>query len=388
MAVRAHGITAGLLLACFAVATAAAAQVPNTGGTGAQPQTAVTPPPSNTPAQAAAPQPEPLPAEHQPLLNVQLSPQKGVQTGDVVHLQITADTAAGDELALPEQSLGAFEVRAKRSKVENTSGGKQRFVFELDLLAVEPGERELPPVELRVVTGTGLVGKVSTQPLKLRVAALLGNQPNAKLKPPTKPVSVMQDDYTLLYVLGAIVAAGAIALITLFVSRWWKRREKKLPPPPPPRPPWEVALERLAQLEGEKLAALQNHTAAEFVDRVSDTLREYLGARFAGGSLVCDGLETTSDEMIGMLRERGVQSDLLREITDFLFHCDLIKFAKVAANDDEVDELLVKARQVVHVSTPAPAPVATNGTAQSPSDGSQVNQNAAAGSSAAGKGLG
>jgi hypothetical protein len=338
----------------------------------------------------ASPKPEPLPAEHRPLLNVQLSPQKGVQTGDVVHLRITADTAAGDELAVPEQNLGAFEVRAKRSKVEKTSTGKRRFVFELDLLAVEPGERELPPVELRVVTGGGLVGSVSTQPLKVRVGALLGNQPNAKPKPPTKPVSVMQDDYTLLYVLGGLVGAGAIALITLLASRWWRRREKKLPPPPAPRPPWEVALERLAQLEGEKLAALQNHAAAEFVDRVSDTLREYLGGRFAGGSLLCDGLETTSDEMIGMLREHGVQVDLLREITYFLFHCDLIKFAKVVADQAEVDELLAKARRVVQVSIPAPAPAADSGsgTAPSPYGGSHVNQNPAAGASTANKGPG
>lgn len=384
MALGANVVRTSLLLAALAVANAAAGQTPKTGGAGAQPPTAA----ANTPAEPTAPKPEPLPAEHQPLLRVELDPQKGVQTGDVVRLRITADTAAGDELALPEQNLGAFEVRAKRSKVENTSAGKQRFVFELDLLAVEPGDRELPPVQLRVVTGNGLVGSVSTQPLKLRVDALLGNQPNAKLKPPTKPVSVMQDDYTLLYVPGGLVGAGAIALITLWVSRWWRRREKKLPPPPPPRPPWEVALERLAQLEGEKLAALQNHAATEFVDRVSDTLREYLGGRFAGGSLVCDGLETTSDEMIGMLRKHGVQVDLLRDISDFLFHCDLIKFAKVVASEDEVDELLVKARRVVQLSMPAPVPVTDSGSAQRPRDQSNTHPHAAGGSSAVGKGLG
>src|SRR6202008_2804327 len=103
----------------------------------------------------------------------------------------------------------------KNARVEPAKDGRQRFVFELELLAFEPVKGTLPAVELRVVTKAGVVGAGKTRELPVEVKSLIENEPNAQLKPESAPVPVMQDDFTLLYIAGALLAAGLVALPTL-----------------------------------------------------------------------------------------------------------------------------------------------------------------------------
>jgi hypothetical protein len=264
-----------------------------------------------------------------------------------VKLVIRADAMVGDDVAVPEQSFAPFEITGKRLRVEPERAGRQTFVFELDLLAVDSGEQQIPAVELRVVTKDGFVGTTRTAALSLKVGSLLANEPNAQLKPATKPVVVMQDDYTLLYVLGAIASAALIALLTWLVARYMQRRVRPAAPPPPPRPPWEVAVEKLADLRRRKQRMVEQGMASQFVDEVSDVAREYLGARFG-----FDGLESTTDEALSLLRSRDCNVGLWQEVAAYLRRCDLIKFASVDPDPDEADLVFKKAQDIVQFSTP------------------------------------
>jgi hypothetical protein len=332
------------LLALCCVARVAIAAPPS----GAPSPSKATPAaPADAGEKSADVQPAPLPAEHQPRLSLELEPKSGVVTGDVVRLTLRADAVQGDDVTVPEQSFAPFEVKQKRARVEPAKDGRQQFVFEIELLAIEPGKHEQKPIELRVVTKDGFVGGIQTGPFAINVGSLVANEPNAQLKPPTKPVVVMQDDYTILYVLGALGAAALIALLSWLGSRYWQRRERPLPPPPPPRPPWEIAIEKLGELRRGKQRMIDEGKAAHFVDAVSDVVREYLGAHFG-----FDGLETTTDEMLGLLRKHQANSGLLQEIGAYLRRCDLVKFAKVDPDQDEADLVLAKAQDIVQFSMP------------------------------------
>ena len=300
------------------------------------------------PAAGADPsaEPPPLPAEHVPKVSARLSPQK-IVVGDLLKLVITADALEGDDVTVPEQSFAPLEVHARRARIEPAKDGRQRFVFELDLVAFEAGRHELDGVELRIVTKSGLVGSTHTPQFAFEVGSLLANEPNAALKPPTQPVVVMQDDYTLLYVLGGLLAAGLIALVTFWLARYLQRRVKPAPPPPPPRPPWEVASAKLAELRRRKPRMVEEGKAAQFVDEVSDVVREYLGGRFG-----FDGLETTTDEMLELLRARRCNPGLWQEVGAYLRRCDLVKFAKVEPDLDEADLVFAKAQDIVQFSMP------------------------------------
>ena len=319
-------------------------------------------PPDAGPAIEAA-EAEELPAEDRPELGMTLRPTRGLVTGDLLHVTIQAVAAEGDDVTVPDQSLAPFEVHRRRARVESLSDGRSRFVFDLDLLVLEPGELRLPEIRLRVVTEDGRIGTVQTSGRNIHVGSALGNEPNAQPKPPTPPRPVFEKDYTLLWILGAIAALALTAALTLLIARWWRRREKPLPPPPPPRPPWEIAIEKLDALRRTQPQAHAEGTVVAWIDGVSDALREYLGLRYA-----FDGLESTTDEIVVHLRRATLPQGVFDESLAVLRDCDLVKFAKFVPDADETNRILEGAYRIVrstmYQSVAAPPPVRT-----SPADG-------------------
>jgi hypothetical protein len=299
---------------------------------------------------SAAPAQAQLPAELAPQLSLTLTPSDGLTVGDVLKLKLEALVKNGVDVAVPEQSLAPFEAVDRRMHTEPL-GEQQKFVFELDLLALEPGDLKLPALRVRVVGPKGELGETQTAQRTLHVKSLIANEPNAAPKPATKPVAVVQDDYTLAWVLGALGAAALVALITLLVSRYLSRRPKLEPPPPPPRPPWELALEKLDQLARRKEALLSAERGEEFIEGVSSALREYLGRRYG-----FDGLESTSDEIMKTLENLRPHKLSLSGVSLLLEQCDLVKFAQAKPDAEQCEDLMNGAVGLVRATTPAVQP--------------------------------
>jgi hypothetical protein len=309
--------------------------------------------PAPAPTQAAPAQPKAaLPKELAPELKVGLTPTQNLAVGDVVTLKLEAVVPVGVDVAVPEQSLAPFEMLDRRARQE-PAGDKQRFVFEIDLLALDAGSLTVPALRIRVVGPKGELGEVSTSAQTGQVKSLIGNEPNAEPKAPSEPVVVIQDDYTLAWVLGGVAAIALIALITLLVSRWLARRPKALPPAPPPRPAWELALEKLEQLKRRQESLLAAERGEEFVEGVSSALREYLGRRYG-----FDGLESTTDEILRTLEKQRPHKLSLSGVSLLLEQCDLVKFAQAKPDATQCDDLWNGASGLVRATTPAPAPVA------------------------------
>jgi hypothetical protein len=164
----------------------------------------------------------------------------------------------------------------------------------------------------------------------------------------------MQDDYTLAWIGGAVLFAALVALATLLISRWLKRRPKQLPPPPPPRPAWELALAKLNALAQNKATLLAESRGEEYVDGVSDALREYLGRRYG-----FDGLESTTDELVRTLERIRPHKLSLSSVSLLLEQCDLVKFARAAPDVEICDEVWNAAVELVRSTTPSePVPLA------------------------------
>ncbi len=98
-------------------------------------------------------------------------------------------------MTIAEQSFAPFEVYKKHARVEPPQNGKQRFVFDLELLALEPATNRSPAIELRVVTKDNFVGtRQDRRACRTRCTSLVANEPNAQPKLETKPVVVLQDN--------------------------------------------------------------------------------------------------------------------------------------------------------------------------------------------------
>jgi hypothetical protein len=287
-----------------------------------------------------------LPSALLPKVVSALAPSS-IAVGDVATLTITVDAPASVQVSLPEQSFGTLELADRRMRSE-PNGERLRTIYELDLLAFEAGALEVPELTLRFVGPNGELDEARSERHRLHVKSLLANEPNAEPKPPTKPVTVIQEDYTLAWVALALAAIALIAFITLFVSRKLKSREKALPPPPPPRPPWEIAFAKLHALARDKEQMLSEQRGEEFIDGVSDALREYLGKRYG-----FDGLERTTGELVSTLERLRPEKLSLSGVSLLLEQCDLVKFARATPEPEQCDDLFNGALGLVRATVPS-----------------------------------
>ena len=87
----------------------------------------------------------------------------------------------------------------------------------------------------------------------------------------------------------------------------------------------------------------------EFVDGVSDALREYLGRRYG-----FDGLESTTDEVLRTLERIRPHKLSLSGVSLLLEQCDLVKFARFKPDLAQCDDLWNGAVGLIRSTTPAP----------------------------------
>lgn len=289
-----------------------------------------------------------FPEELRPEITYRIEPESGIMTGDLVHaILVVRLRSENDDVAIPRQAFGDLELHDQRHTDRRVDGGRE-FTFELDFLALEPGEHEIAPITLRVVTESGVIGTVRTEARTISVGALTANEPDAQPRPATAPVVVMEDDYTLAWVLGILAAMLLSAVAGWLLSRWWRARPKAAPPPPPPRPPAEVALEKLRELRKKMRKAVELGKEGEIVDGASDALREYLGARYD-----FNGLESTTDEVVGRLRSARLGPISLNEIIALLGDADLVKFAKAPPDEAQCERMLEGAERIVKGTVPS-----------------------------------
>ena len=176
--------------------------------------------------------------------------------------------------------------------------------------------------------------------------------PEAKPKPNPGPEHQREVWTALANAVRYGAVALALGLIFALGFRLWRRRPKVLPPPPPPRPPWEVALDRLARLE-------KNVDAARFdayVDEVNDIVRRYLGDRYG-----FEGLESTTDEILAVAKARELTRETQDDLREFLGTADLVKFARAAVTKDDCQRALADGLRIVRTTIPprpAPEPAA------------------------------
>ncbi len=287
-----------------------------------------------------------LPASADPAVELEVPLETTLGDPIPVILQVTTD-ASGDA-AVPEQSIAPFEMLAKKVTVEpSADGATKTFTFELTLQCFEVGAHQLGPLRIRLSNVAGELEYLDSDARTVEVHSVLANEPNAELKPPTSPVVVEQDDYTLLIVLGALLAVLLGVLLTWLFMRWWQKRDRPEPEPPPPPPPWELALAELRSLQGRRATEIEGGRTEQWVDEVSDSIRNYLGLRFG-----FHGLESTTDEIATELSLAKALAIQPNEAIVFLGQCDLVKFARASLADEASEDLIAEAFALVDRTRP------------------------------------
>jgi hypothetical protein len=211
-----------------------------------------------------------------------------------------------------------------------------------------PAVLVLPSLPLALARASGEIITLCTNPHELQVDDPTANTPHATPRdnpPARRQLEVWTAAKNV--VLGALIALPAGALLAFLIMRWL-RRERPKPPPPPPRPPWEVALEALAEIQRKNL--VDQGQATEHFAEVSFAVRRYLGDLYG-----FDGLESTTGEALVALARAGGRPDAMprpapdtfEQIERFLRRADLVKFANLSPTVAECGAALETGEQIV-----------------------------------------
>jgi hypothetical protein len=275
------------------------------------------------------------------------------------HLQLGSDSERALEragFALPDPDGGAgpsLKVAAKGESATTTV----RIPFVA--LPQKAGRQvlTLPPVPIAIARASGDVITLCTKPHRIVIEDPTSNTPHAQPRKNPRP----RPQRELWETAKRVTYASLIALVVGAFVAWligkWLKREKPVPPPPPPRPPWEVALEELFDIRHAQLVHEQRFR--EHFERVSYTVRKYLGHRYG-----FDGLESTTHEVLAVLKRVVPPVPVLGEIQGFLREADLVKFARLTPTAEECEALLADGERIVRNTIPplyvpggaAPAP--------------------------------
>ncbi|MBW2529344.1 MAG: hypothetical protein JRI23_34525 [Deltaproteobacteria bacterium] len=208
----------------------------------------------------------------------------------------------------------------------------------------------LPPIPIAVARASGQVMTLCTEAQTITVEDPIANEaePEVRGNPPPRPQREPWPLAKQLFFggLGAIVLG---ILIAWLITRWLRR-----PKPAKPKPrvlPWIWAMKELETIRRSSLITEGRND--EYFDRVSDCVRKYLGDRYG-----FDGLESTTDEILQMLRRIRPEPPEKERIDEYLLESAFIKFADIRATIEDCKGAMERAERIVTVTTPRTRPAA------------------------------
>ena len=119
--------------------------------------------------------------------------------------------------------------------------------------------------------------------------------------------------------------AGLIALAVWLIIKYGKKRNAEAARKDPAH---IVALRKLDKYRGNKMWAPEKQKA--FYSGITDTLREYIDARYNIGAM-----EMTTAEIVKDLKKTDVSDELQEGLKELFERADFVKFAKFTASDEE-----------------------------------------------------
>jgi hypothetical protein len=283
-------------------------------------------------------------------VQVALVPDRSeLAVGDPVQLALEVTHPAGYQVIVPqlEQTWGELEVWSQ-SGVTTTANddGTETTRQTIGVTLFNLGEFETPPLPLMISDGAGQVFEEVAPSVSLAVVPTLAEEDN-ELRD-IKPQAGLNVPAAWPWIAGGLLLAAIAA-----VAGWWAYRRWQgkpfLAPVVDNRPPWQVAYDELARIEG--LGLLERRRFKEYYTLVTDCLRTYLESQFD-----LSVYERTTTELKAVLRRSDLAPEHARRFLDLFSESDLVKFAKFTPNMRSAYQLLSEAREVVTLTRPGEEP--------------------------------
>ena len=244
------------------------------------------------------------------------------------------DVEAGTTLEFPDFSGGICEgveiVSGWQSDTTSVRGKKDKRLFDIDswlvVTSFDEGTYRLPALAVARRRPSGETDTLRFDEKVLTVCTMPVDTATFKPHDIRGQIRYPVTFKELLPYFG--LAAGVLLLAGLLV--WWLRRRAlaRGDAALPDEPPYLRALRKLEHLRGNKYWAPEKQKF--FYSSVTDTLREYIAARFGFGAM-----EMTTAEIFAALQKEDLPRDLYEEMKTLFETSDFVKFAKWTVSDTE-----------------------------------------------------
>ncbi|NIA12904.1 MAG: hypothetical protein GWP08_02395 [Nitrospiraceae bacterium] len=247
------------------------------------------------------------------------------------------------EVKLPDmlEHVGGLAVADVRRDTENLRGGRKRITETYVLDPILVGDYRIEPAQVLY----GEDGATTVPSLSLRVRELTEAEHEAAMR--------FEDIADAMPVVGFfglygkwLAGVGLAALGLIGAAVYLFRRRRRIERAAPPRPPWELAYQRLQELDERQLPKAGKF-GPYYVD-LSAILRYYIEDRFS-----LHAPEQTTPEFIGAASNSGALSDAHQKLlAGFLRHCDRVKFAQYVPTENEMEHSFATVLQFVEETVP------------------------------------
>jgi len=280
-----------------------------------------------------------------PAVEISVLPPAPVRVGEQFTLTYVFKYAEGARVYFPEKPdtapLVFVRIHSDRPAVLGTGTTEKHSVT---VMAVRTGTTAMKPFDIPIVAADGSTGMVTTPEVPVTVASSIGNENSPEPARFDDPAPLIVRNDLLLWVLGAILVAAIAAGVAILGYRRYRAWVLARTPPPPPEPPEVRAWRRLAEIEA--MGLIESFQFKELALRLSEVVREFLGARMG-----FPGADSTTWETMDFVKAAGPGGNAGRldsnELDDLLSLCDLIKFAKFQPTASDGAALMRRSRQVV-----------------------------------------
>lgn len=200
-----------------------------------------------------------------------------------------------------------------------------------------PGSYAIPAQEFRLEKPGAEPQRIETEEVRVEVRSVLGDQETADLHDIAPPVALREKGRW-----GWLGWLAGLGLLGAGGWWWWRhRRSEAAASALPPRPAHEIALEELDALEAQDLAG--QGQAKRCYQELSVILRRYVENRFG----VHAPGQTTEEFLFYQSRSGILEQRHQLLLKEFLQHCDLVKFAELAAGPEQVRKAFEVCRSIV-----------------------------------------
>jgi len=267
-----------------------------------------------------------------PGIEIQTSVDRAeIYVGDLITYRLTIIYDSTIELIPPPlgANLGAFDVKDYEPDVKSTlPDGRIKSTSKFILSTFTTGDYVIPPVPVMFLMPDSSKKVVLSESVPIKVKSLLAEGADTADIRPLKAQYEFKRDLTPYYFWGG-VALLVLAIVGSLL--WWRwRKKKRAAMPVDLRPPWEIAFERLALLN--ERGYLAEGAFKQYYIELTEIAREYLGRMYE-----VNVLDMTTEEFLFHFRELPLPGDLYDDMSRFLQHADLVKFAKLVPEKERIE---------------------------------------------------